>query len=66
VEGQPVWQFGEVVRAAQQQVAQSDPHAILVTTTDDYSYSDRAHYDTAGYINLGRAFADAASALRSE
>ncbi len=66
VEGQPVWEFGEIVRTAQQQVAETDPYAAIVTTTDDYGYSDRAHYDTGGYIDLGRAFAEAINALRDE
>lgn len=60
-----VWQFGDVVRTAQQQVADADPHAALVTSTDGYGYSDAAHYDTAGYIDLGRQFAEAMNALRT-
>lgn len=62
---QRVWRFGDVVRTAQQQVADTDPHAALVTTTDTYGYSDFAHYDTAGYIDLGRQFAEAMNALRN-
>ena len=55
----PVWEFGDVVRAAQAAWVEADGHAALVTTTDDYGYSDPWHYDTAGYIDLGRQFADA-------
>lgn len=55
----PVWEYGEVVRAAQAAWVEADGHAALVTATDEYGYSDPWHYDTAGYIDLGRRFADA-------
>ena len=54
-----VWNHGEVVRAAQAAFADKDPAAMLVTTTDNYQYSDKWHYDGAGYLDLGRAFAEA-------
>ena len=41
-------------------------HAALVTTTDIYGYSDPWHYDSAGYIDLGKQFAIALHGLRSE
>ena len=59
-----MWNHGEVVRRAQQDFVDSDPAATLVTSTDDYGYSDTAHYDTAGYIDLGRQFADALDRLK--
>ncbi len=58
-----VWDQGDTVRAAQASFCESDPAAALVTTTDDYAYSDPYHYDTAGFIDLGRAFADALDSL---
>jgi len=55
----PSWKHGEIVRAAQQTYAESDINAALVTSTDNYGYSDPWHYDSAGYIDLGRQFAKA-------
>jgi len=60
-----IWTHGDVVRAAQAAVAEADPMIALVTTTDDYGYSDPYHYDTAGYLDLGRAMAEAAGELRA-
>ena len=54
-----VWDHGDIIREAQAAFVESDAAAALVTSTDDYSYSDPYHYDTAGYIDLGRKFADA-------
>jgi len=54
-----VWDFGETVREAQAAFVRSDGRAALVTSTDEYSYSDTWHYDTAGYLDLGRQFAEA-------
>ncbi len=58
-----VWDHGELVRAAQAAFVQKDARAALVTTTDAYGYSDRWHYDSAGYLDLGRQFAEAMIAL---
>ena len=54
-----VWNHGAVVRRAQQAFVDSDPAAAIVTSTDGYGYSDPYHYDTAGYLDLGKQFADA-------
>ena len=54
-----VWDYGEVVRAAQAAFVEKDPNAALVTSTDAYAFSDLWHYDSAGYLDLGRSFADA-------
>jgi len=59
-----VWQFGPVVRDAQRRFVENDHRAVLVTTTDGYSYSDPWHYDGAGYIDLGSRFAEAMHNLR--
>jgi len=58
-----IWDHGDAVRAAQASFCDTDPAAALVTTTDNYAYSDPYHYDTAGFIDLGRAFADALESL---
>jgi len=57
--GNYVWPYGGMIRAAQAGFVQTDGRAALVTSTDDYSYSDPWHYDGAGYIDLGRRFAEA-------
>jgi len=57
------WDHGDIVRSAQASFCQKDESAALVTSTDEYSYSDPWHYDSAGYIDLGQEFADALAAL---
>ncbi len=59
-----VWNYGGAVRKAQQDFVDSDAAAALVTETDKYGYSDPYHYDTAGYIELGKRFAEAMHSLR--
>jgi hypothetical protein len=54
-----IWAHGEIVRAAQAAFVERDAHAALVTTTDRYGYSDPWHYDSPGYIDLGKQFAEA-------
>ena len=61
-----IWNHGGIVRAAQASYVVSDRHAALVTTTDDYGYSDPWHYDSAGYLDLGREFALAMHGLQIE
>jgi len=53
-----VWNHGPVIRAAQQAFVDSDPAAAIVTSTDDYAYSDPWHYDSKGYIDFGARFAE--------
>lgn len=54
-----VWDYGPEVRAAQAAFVEKDTAAKLVTSTDEYGYSDPWHYDSAGYIDLGKKFAEA-------
>lgn len=54
-----VWDHGAVVRDAQANFARKDGRAALVTSTDEYGYSDNWHYNSAGYLDLGGKFADA-------
>ena len=58
-----VWDYGDVVRKAEEDFVKKDACAAIVTSTDDYGYSDKWHYDTKGYIDLGRRFADAMHGL---
>lgn len=58
-----VWTYGEIVRQAQADFVKSDTAAVLVTSTDEYGYSDPWHYDSAGYLDLGKQFADALRSL---
>lgn len=62
--GKPMWPQGGIVREAQAAFCAKDPAAALVTSTDGYRYSDPWHYDSAGYLDLGRRFAEALDALR--
>lgn len=55
----PVWTHGDVVRKAQADFVTADKNAALVTSTDEYGNSDKWHYDTAGYLDLGEKFAEA-------
>ncbi|HSO88001.1 MAG TPA: sialate O-acetylesterase [Draconibacterium sp.] len=52
-----VWDFGNVVRWHQAKFVNQDDHAALITTTDNYGYSDKWHYNSAGYIDFGKQFA---------
>lgn len=54
-----VWNYGEIVRHVQAEFVERDPAAALVTETDTYGYSDKWHYDSAGFIDLGKRFAEA-------
>ncbi|OGB65315.1 MAG: hypothetical protein A2Y94_01420, partial [Caldithrix sp. RBG_13_44_9] len=53
-----VWPQGEIVRQAQADFVRLDGNAVLVTSTDNYGYSDPWHYDSKGYLDLGRKFAE--------
>ena len=53
------WRYGDLVRQGQADFVDSDGYAKLVTQTDEYKYSDPWHYDSQGYIELGKRFAEA-------
>jgi len=59
-----VWTWGDAVREAQAKYVAEDGKAALVTSTDSYRYSDPWHYDSEGYLDLGRKFAEAIAATR--
>jgi hypothetical protein len=52
-----VWNYGNIVRWQQARFVNRDKNAGLVTSTDDYGYSDKWHYDSKGYIDFGKQFA---------
>lgn len=60
---EPVWVFGGLVQEAQERFCEADPNAALVTSTESYGYSDSAHYDSAGFWDLGQRFARAMRGL---
>lgn len=54
-----VWPYGELIQYAQEKYARTDANASIVRMTRYYKYSDRYHYDSEGYIDLGEKFAEA-------
>lgn len=61
-----VWGHGELVQYAQEKYAKTDKNAAIVRSTRNYKYSDRWHYDSEGYIDLGKEFAEAVYELNSK
>ena len=62
----PTWKHGEIVRKAQDAFAAKDENASVVKATDDYAYSDPWHYDSEGFLDLGRQFAIQISELEKQ
>jgi len=60
------WHFLELVQYAQEKFAQNDKKASVVRTTEKYKYSDPWHYDSFGFIDLGKQFAKAIKLLDYE
>jgi hypothetical protein len=54
-----VWKFGDIIRYEQEYFVKHDINAALIISTDNYNYSDKWHYDSDGFIDLGRKFAEA-------
>ena len=52
------WKHSAIVRAAQAAYVEADGNAALMTATDGYSHSDPWHYDTPGYLDMGKRFAE--------
>jgi Carbohydrate esterase, sialic acid-specific acetylesterase len=61
-----VWKYGDIIRSAQAAFVEADAHAALVTSTDNYGYSDPWHYDSPGFIDLGVQFANALESIPAE
>ena len=54
-----VWPTGELVQYAQEKFVKDDKRAAIVRSTIRYNYgNDPWHYDSAGYIDLGKNFAE--------
>lgn len=54
-----VWPMGELVQYAQEKFVYDDKNAAIVRSTSKYNYgNDPWHYDSVGYIDLGKNFAD--------
>ena len=64
--GKRLWPYGDIVRKHQGTYCKNDSNAVLVVSTDNYDYSDIAHYDSKGYLDLGTEFARAIHSLRSQ
>jgi hypothetical protein len=58
-----VMDYYDIVAKAQIDFAASDPNASIITETENYNYSDRWHYDSAGFLEMGKEFAEAAFKL---
>jgi hypothetical protein len=54
-----VWGFGELVQYGQEKFAITEPNVTIVRSTSNYKYSDKYHYTSEGYIDLGKEFAKA-------
>ena len=59
-----VWTFGELVQNAQEKYVKTDRNAAIIEATKNYKYSDKYHYDSAGYMDFGKEFADAVFRLQ--
>lgn len=54
-----VWNTGELVQYAQEKFVKNDKNATIVRSTKKYNYgNDPWHYDSSGYIDLGKNFAE--------
>lgn len=58
--------YSPVVQAAQEDYAAGDRCAELVDVSAGIGWSDDWHYDSASYLRLGAAFAEAMQALRAD
>lgn len=61
-----VWDYGELVQYAQEKYIKTDKNAKIIRNTRYYKYSDKWHYDSEGYIDLGEKFAEAIYLLNSK
>jgi len=60
------WRHGKILRDQQAKYVKEDGCAALITTTDNYGYSDGFHYNSAGFKDLGIQFANAIKKLSDE
>ena len=53
-----VWDYGELVQFAQEKYVRIQKNIAIVRSTASYKYSDKYHYDSAGYLDFGIQFAN--------
>jgi len=53
-----VWDYLELIQYGQEKFVLTDRNAVIVRETRNYNYSDPYHYNSQGYIDLGKKFAD--------
>jgi hypothetical protein len=61
-----IWSFGELVQYGQEKFAATEPNVVIVRTTANYKYTDKYHYKSDGYIDLGKEFAKAVFLLNNK
>ena len=61
-----VWDYGELVQYAQEKYTRIQKNVAIVRSTSTYKYSDKYHYDSSGYIDLGIQFANAFYQLKTK
>ena len=57
------WKHLDLIRTAQTDFAREDGNTTLITSSDEYGFSDFWHYDAQAYLELGREFGDALADL---
>ncbi len=61
-----VWDYGELVQFAQEKYARIQKNVAIIRSTSSYKYSDKYHYDSNGYIDLGIQLANAIYQLKTK
>lgn len=56
--GDKVYPYEELVQYAQEEFVKMDKNADIVRNSRYYKFSDRWHYDSQGFIDLGSSFAE--------
>lgn len=56
--GDKVYPYEELVHFAQEEFVKTDGNAAIVRNSKYYKFSDRWHYDSPAYIDLGVSFAE--------
>ncbi|GAA4813883.1 sialate O-acetylesterase [Litoribaculum gwangyangense] len=56
--GDKVYPYEELVQYAQEEFVRIDKNADIVRNSRYYKFSDRWHYDSQGFIDLGSSFAE--------
>lgn len=51
-----VWDYCEIIQYAQEKYIKNYRNTFIIRSTKNYKYSDKWHYNSAGYIDLGIEF----------